>query len=106
MLASLSGAGGIDIDADHMPFDTPRGVRQPQSGVAVGCAQLQQSAGARCAHEQGEKLRRVGLDVAQAIEPVRLRTVVYAPALVESGYVSRQSFVHPALLPFRQWLSW
>jgi hypothetical protein len=74
---------GVDLDADEPPTGGRHRVGEPQRRDAVGGAELEHVARPERPHEQVEQLARLGLEVAEAIEPVGLRRVEPPAALVQ-----------------------
>ena len=78
------GALRVELDRDDRAPDRLGGVGQPQRRVADRRPDLQHRARSS-PDEQGEQLRRLGLEDAVAVEPVRLGGVVLARRRVDLG---------------------
>jgi hypothetical protein len=72
------GAPWIDVKRLDAAADGLGGVGQPQRGVTVGGAHLQDAPGPGGAHQHAEQRSGLGLDVAQPVQAVGLRGVVVA----------------------------
>ena len=71
-------------------------VAEPDRRVAVGGADLEHPLGAQRAHEHAEQLGGLGLDVAEALEPVVEALVVGAAVRVELVQEGLAGGVHQA----------